>query len=244
MSRVFQALERVESEREPRAAEILHAPDVRDRHDRRAPADLGEYERLAGTILHARAVAPFKTMMLVAPDHGEGTSTVAAGLARVLAGHVRTLLVDANLRNPALSAPRPREVAAGLSEVLAGHCAAESVIEETDVACLRFVRAGAGTDESVRLLVSPRLSAVMREFSDATDIVILDAPPVLPYADALTMASKVDRVVLVTCADRTQRGHLERAKDELEKSGATILGVVLNRKASHAPPWIQPYLNA
>ncbi len=72
---------------------------------------------------------------------------------------------------------------------------------------------------------------------------ILDAPPVMPYADALTLASKVDRVVLVTHAEHTQRGHLERAKDELDKSGAAILGVVLNRKASHAPPWLQRRLN-
>jgi Mrp family chromosome partitioning ATPase len=66
---------------------------------------------------------------------------------------------------------------------------------------------------------------------------------VLPYADALTLASKVDRVILVTQADRTQRGHLERAKSELENAGGTILGVVLNRKASHAPPWLQRRLN-
>ena len=182
-------------------------------------------------------------MMLASPQHGEGTSTVAAGLARILAGRLRVLLVDANFRSPALGDFLHSEASAGLVDVLAGRVELERVITETSVPDLRLVAAGAVDAESPRLLRTARLPAIMDQLAAAADVVILDAPPIMPYADALTLASKVERVVIVTHAEHTQRGHLERAKDELDKSGAAILGVVLNRKASHTPPWLQRRLN-
>jgi capsular exopolysaccharide synthesis family protein len=183
-------------------------------------------------------------MMIASPHHGEGTSTVAVGLARILAGRVRVLLVDANFRSPALTdllldaAP-----GAGLVEALAGPADVETIITETDAPGLRLVAAGAVDSESPRLLQSSRLATLLSQLGATADMVILDAPPVMPYADALTLASRVDRVVLVTHAEHTQRGHLERVKEELDKSGAVILGVVLNRTASHAPSWLQRRLN-
>lgn len=84
---------------------------------------------------------------------------------------------------------------------------------------------------------------LLAQVAATADLVVVDAPPVMPYADALTLASKVERVVLVTHAEHTQRGHLEQAKGELDKSGAAFLGVVLNRIATHAPSWLQRRLN-
>jgi capsular exopolysaccharide synthesis family protein len=206
-------------------------------------SDSGDYERLASAILQAMAGAPFKTMMVVAPERGEGTSTVATGLARTLGTRIRVVLVDGDFRSPSLAGRFDLDDAAGLADVLAGRALVAAVAAETDVANLRVVAAGGVADDSIRLLSSPRLSGVVQELAADSDLVILDVPPVLRYADSLSIASRVERVVLVTCAERTQRGDLERAKDELEKSGAVILGVVLNRKPSHAPPWIQRYLN-
>lgn len=244
MSRVFQALERTEGLRGRKASGVLDAPQHRHQSGRPSPSDTGEFERLASAILQARTTAPFTTMMIASPHHGEGTSTVAVGLARILAGRLRVLLVDANFRSPGLTDLLPEaRPAAGLVEALAGPAEVETIITETGVPGLRLVAAGAVDSESPRLLQTSRLAALMSQLAETTDMVILDAPPVMPYADALTLASRVERVVLVTQAEHTQRGHLERAKEELEKSGAAILGVVLNRTASHAPSWLQRRLN-
>jgi len=243
MSRVFQALERAEGPRGRRSPALEDPRKPGHRSGEREAADASGYERLASTILQAIAAAPFKTMMVVAPERGEGTSTVAAGLARTLAGRIRVVLMDADFRSPALADWFHLEDTPGLADVLAGRAQIGAVAAETDVADLRVVPAGSVADDSTRLLSSARLSDVVQELVVSSDLVILDVPPVLPYADALSIASRVERVVLVTCAERTQRDDLERAKDELEKSGAVILGVVLNRKPSHAPPWIQRYLN-
>jgi capsular exopolysaccharide synthesis family protein len=244
MSRVFQALERTEGLRRRKTSAVLDAPQQDHRSGRPSPSDTGEFERLAGAILQARAAEPFTTMMLASPHHGEGTSTVAVGLARILAGRLRVLLVDANFRSPSLSDLLPEaKLGAGLVEALAGSADVETIITETGVPGLRLVAAGAVDSESPRLLQTSRLALLMSQLAETTDVAILDAPPVMPYADALTLASRVERVVLVTHAEHTQRGHLERAKEELEKSGAAILGVVLNRTASHAPSWLQRRLN-
>ena len=163
---------------------------------------------------------------------------------RILARGLRVLLVDANFRSPGLAdllvGEEPR---AGLAEALAGSADVEAIIAESRVPGLRVVTAGAVDSESPRLLQTSRLASLMSRLAESADVVILDAPPVMPYADALALASRVDRVVLVTQAEHTQRGHLERAKEELDKSGAAILGVVLNRTASHAPSWLQRRLN-
>jgi len=248
MSKVYQALERAEGQRGQamsRPPAVLADPRAANGNGHRGPSDAGEYERLGSRILHALAAAPFKTVMIASPDHGEGTTTVAEGLALALAerGRLNVLLVDANFRSPALGEMFHAEPVAGLSEALAGEAAIDGVIAETGTPNLRFIPAGGMLDGPARLLDTPRLPTLLGDLGEKSDVVIFDAAPILPYADTLTLSSKVDRVILVTQAERTQRGHLERAKDELEKSGATILGVVLNRKASHAPPWLQRRFN-
>jgi len=244
MSRVFQALERTEELRRRQVSAVLEAPGPSARLNQPSPVDTGEFQRLAGAILQARAAAPFRTMLVASPHHGEGTSTVAVGLAKILAGSVQVLLVDANFRSPRLAdlLPEARPLR-GLVEALADGADVESIIADTGVAGLRLVAAGEVDSGSPRLLQAPEMDALMSRLAKTSDIVIVDAPPVMPYADTLTLSSKVERVVLVTHAEHTQRGHLEQAKEELDKSGAAILGVVLNRKASHAPSWLQRRLN-
>lgn len=242
MSKVFQALERVEGLRRRSAADVLAPRKRADGTSRPDSSDPAEYERLCAAILQARIAAPFKTMMVASPDHGEGGSTVAVGLAKALAARLRVVLVDANFRSPVLAERFHVEPALGLADVLSNLATVEAALTRTAIANLRLLGAGTATDQTFRQVRSG-LPALIRQLAEASDVVIFDAPPVLPYADALILASQAERVVLVTHAERTQRGDLERAKDELERSGAAILGVVLNRKTSHAPPWLQRYLN-
>lgn len=244
MSRVFQALERVEGLRGRKAPTVLDAPGKAKRPQRSEPSESGEFERLAATVLQAKATAPFATLMLASPQHGEGTSTVAANLGRVLAARMRIVLVDANFRSPGLTGLLHQDGSRpGLVEVLTERADAPSVVTETELPNLRFLPAGLVQTDSSKLLQSPRLSTLLAQVAGTADLVVVDAPPVMPYADALTLASKVERVVLVTHAEHTQRGHLEQAVGELDKSGAAFLGVVLNRKATHAPSWLQRRFN-
>jgi Mrp family chromosome partitioning ATPase len=154
------------------------------------------------------------------------------------------LLVDANFRSSGLTdlllEAEPR---AGLVEALAGSADVETIITETNVPGLRLVAAGAVDSESPRLLQTSRLAPLMSQLAETADVVILDAPPVMPYADALDPG-------LEGGARRPRHPggtHTARppgaGEEELDKSGTAILGVVLNRTASHAPSWLQRRLN-
>jgi len=238
MSKIYQALDQLD--RRP-AASIAPA--------RRFPArrGIGEpatYERLGTKVVQALRSAPFRTLMITAPDHGEGTSTVAMGLATSLADRngLSVLLVDANIRHQASDFPSDQPEG-GLASALAEAISLDDLVVETDLPRLALLPAGDMTSGSASAFDTSRFDVVRDDLVARADLVIFDAAPVLPYADALILALKVERVILVTQADHTHRGRLEQATAELHRSNASILGVVLNRKASHAPPWLARRFN-
>jgi capsular exopolysaccharide synthesis family protein len=205
---------------------------------------LREYERLAARISHARAEASFKTMMVTSPAHGEGTSTVCVNLALTLADRgLNVLLVDANLRRPGLHAVFHLSQTEGLTDLIAEEAALAESVRDTDHAQLRLVTAGRPAASPPALFETDRFARLLDELRNKFDLTIVDAPPVLEYADALALASKVERVIVVVQSEETQLDHLERAKDELEKNGGAVLGIVLNRKRSYGPLRLQQYVN-
>jgi capsular exopolysaccharide synthesis family protein len=77
------------------------------------------------------------------------------------------------------------------------------------------------------LLSSERFTRVLASIADAADVVLLDAAPVSAVADATILATRVDGVLLVVDSGRTRRDAARRAKEQLERVGARLLGVVL-----------------
>jgi Mrp family chromosome partitioning ATPase len=86
--------------------------------------------------------------------------------------------------------------------------------------------------------VAGAVAQVMEQF----DFVIIDLPPVNRYADAAILAPKVDGVILVVEADRTPVVDAESAKKSLDRVGARIFGVVLNRRRLYVPATLQALL--
>src|SRR6185436_6691536 len=78
------------------------------------------------------------------------------------------------------------------------------------------------------LLTAERLRPLLDTLKGQAELVIFDSAPVLAVADNLVLASLVDGVVLIARAGKTQRRDLLRAKEALERAGATLLGAVLN----------------
>lgn len=248
MSKVYQALEQAERRwraGRPGPPALTSAPPPGgDAHRHSDPASLREYERLAARIAHARAEASFKTLMVTSPAHGEGASTVSVNLALTLADRgLNVLLVDANLRRPGLHGVFHLSQEEGLTELIAEEAALAESVKETDHAQLHLVTAGRPATSPAALFATDRFARLLDEFRNKFDLTIVDAPPVLEYADALALASKVERVIVVVRSEETQLDHLERAKDELEKNGAAVLGIVLNRKRSYGPLRLQQYVN-
>lgn len=240
MSKIYEALKKAEEERE-RARMRSPAPAVPGAIVDPAAAIQEDYQRLRASVLSMTVPAGLHTILLVSAHHGEGTTTVALGLAMALGRErdARVLLMEANLRSPALRYLLPVPTSYGLSDYALGRAAPEAIVTRIDEWNLSVIPAGTQPATTVAVeAIEMLLTRLQTQF----DFVVIDGPPINLYADAAVIASKVDGVILVFEADRTPVTEAESAKRQLDRVGARILGVVLNRQRSYIPAFIENLL--
>jgi len=198
------------------------------RDDPGAPASEA-YRTLATNIRFFRSQQPLRVLVVTSALPSEGKSATAANLAVVLAETgLRTVLVDADLRRPRAS--RFVKVAdhAGLHEALEGTRDLVDVIQATEIENLWIVGAGAVPRDPVSLLAGPNAANVFDGLRRVADIVVCDAPPVLPVADASVLAEICDAVLFVHDPAISNRTTLEDAVKQLRTAGGAIIGGVYN----------------
>jgi capsular exopolysaccharide synthesis family protein len=241
VSKIYDALKRAEQERESARERGRETNGHQtEPHGSRNGQEDDDYRRLRASLLFAPAYSDVRTIAVTATRHGEGATRVATGLARALAseGETRVLLVEANLRTPSFAQQLPIARGPGLAEFLAGEANANALITPLRDWNLSVISAGARTAVIDCEAMASALSQVIGQF----DFVIIDLPPVNRYADASILAPKVDGVILVVEADRTPVVDAESAKKSLDRVGARIFGVVLNRRRSYVPATLQALL--
>lgn len=170
----------------------------------------------------------------------EGKSSVAINVAIAAAeAGKRTLLVDADLRSPSVAEYLGVPGAAGLSSILAKRARLEDVVQPYgDDLPLEILASGPTPPDTLRLLRSEAMTALLSELSGRYDLVVLDCAPLLPVIDAAVLARQVSGAILVVrLAPRglrlggrptASRGQLADAVRSLEQADADVLGVVLN----------------
>ncbi len=198
------------------------------RADPRSP-EAEAYRVLRSNLGLAGAGAGPQVLAVCAPGPGEGASTVAANLALVVAqGGRQVVLVDANLRRPALQAAFGLPAGPGLAEALADDAlAAAPPLVASGVDGLRVLAAGSLPPDPAELLAGPRLGLVLERLRQGAEVVIVDLPPVTAVADAAVVAPQADGLLLVLMAGRSRRDETGRARALLGRVGARILGVAL-----------------
>jgi capsular exopolysaccharide synthesis family protein len=169
------------------------------------------------------------TLLVVSPLQGEGKTTTAANLAVELTqAGTRVLLISADLRNPRLHAffeiPNDR----GLSSMLTGDAEGWPVSEASEPGSLSIIPSGPAIARPAEALQSRKMRTLLEEARERADLVLIDAPPLLPVADSLVLASYVDGILLVVDGQRTKRAALLQARGALDQIAANVLGVVLN----------------
>lgn len=162
------------------------------------------------------------------PSEGKTTLTAHFAIANAARGK-KTLLVDGDLRRPSLHSKfglSPRE---GLSNVLTGELLWQEVIIPIEgKPNLTLLPSGPGSHRAADL-IGPRLAALLDEFGKDYDLVILDSPPLLGFAESLQIAAAVDGVVIVSRAADTRRKAVAAVISALNRLRANIIGVVLNQ---------------
>lgn len=242
MSKIYDALKRAEQERTVAREQARH-DDVASSPVspiEPAPREDDDYRRLRASLLSTPAYSELHTILVTASRHGEGATRIALGLARALATdpETRVLLFEANLRSPALASIVPARNAKGLSDLLSGSAEAEDLITPVPDWNLSVVYAG----EKPVAVNCEAIVTVLSGLQSRFDFVVIDAPPVNRYADVSVIAPRVDGAILVVEADETPVVDAESAKRSLDRAGARIFGVVLNRRRSYVPPALQAFL--
>ena len=177
---------------------------------------------------------------------GEGKTSTSCNLAVALAQNgKRTILVDGDLRRPAVFKTFGLEKQPGLSEVLQGrlavkeavrtisdvflgHMSTEDVLRTPGLENLHILTCGGIPSNPSELLSQERTRQVIQELKDSYDVVLVDGPPLLPVADSVILGALMDGVVLVYQVGKVGRGVLKRSKVQLDNVGAKVWGIVLN----------------
>lgn len=205
-------------------------PKLGARHDSDTLLALaGESLRQIRTGLRFASVdKPVRSLAVTSANQGEGKSTIAASLGRVVAeGDQPTIVVDADLRRPTVASQFDVDGSVGLSEVLSGQIPLVDAIRRTGDSRLLVLPAGGIPPNPSEMLGSDALRSLIDLLSQEY-FVIVDAPPVLPVTDALLVSDAVDGVVFIGSAGRTRKADISAARADLERAHARILGVILN----------------
>jgi Mrp family chromosome partitioning ATPase len=184
-----------------------------------------------------------RIIMFTSAAEKDGTSPTIANLALVLArAGKHVVLVDANLRDPAQADQFGLHAPAGLADVLSGTAKLADVLTAVDVrrvgiegggngrapvdGILEIVPAGRAPYDAAELLDTRAAGELLRALAGRADIVLVDAPAILPVSDAMVLATKVDGVVVVTRAGRDSRSAvvaLRRALDNCPAPGLAFI---------------------
>jgi capsular exopolysaccharide synthesis family protein len=197
------------------------------------PGSREQYRRLAAVLHDAQAVSGLKVVMVASAVAGEGKTLTAVNLALTLSGSYRkrVIVIDADLRRPAMHQVFRIDAAQGLTDGLAPASEARLVVRQISPT-LSVLPAGRPTPDPMAALISDRMRRLIDEARETFEWVIIDTPPLVLLPDANLLASMVDGAVLVIKAASTSHQLTKRAVEAIGRS--RIVGVVLNRATESA----------
>jgi capsular exopolysaccharide synthesis family protein len=171
-----------------------------------------------------------KVFVVTSAVPGEGKTSTATNLALSLAqGGSKTLLIECDLRRPKAASRLGFDAAVGVTTVLVGKVNFDDALQHDDETGLTFLAAGPVPPNPAELLQSMAMTDVLNAARNQFDVVVLDAPPLLPVTDAALLAVKADGALLVISHGKVTRDQVRHSIDRLTQVDAQLVGLVLNR---------------
>lgn len=192
-----------------------------------------EMFRVLGTRLaHMKDKRQISRLLVSSAVGDEGKSVVAVNLAIALSQRPgeRVLLMEADLRRPTAAALLSSKPTVGITEWHEGKLNIQDALYRVGDRPLWFLSAGKGMSEPLPILESLEFANMLETVSAHFDWVILDSTPMLPMADAASLARLCDGVLVVVREGHTRRKVLNKALESIDRK--KLLGVVFNEAAS------------
>jgi polysaccharide biosynthesis transport protein len=168
-------------------------------------------------------------VLVSSPTEGEGKTTVAANLAMAFAQSGKTCLVDCDLRRSMAANAFGMQPTVGLGQVLAGVAPLQDVLKAVPTAeHLTILPGGPLMPNPGDLIASEQMRAALAVLRNQFKHIVIDSPPVIPFADTRVLALLSDAVVLVARYGITTRRAMTRASELLDEIRAPLAGMVVN----------------
>lgn len=170
-----------------------------------------------------------KMLSIVSPARGEGRSYLAANLAVVFSQlGERTLLIDADMRNPCQHDLFKLENRRGFSSVLAGRDDIQAVQRVSNFVDLSVLTAGAIPPNPQELLGRPALTHLLHNLNKAFDVILIDTPALADFADGQMLASRAGAAMVVARKNFSQLELVRQQTENMAQSGIEVVGAVLS----------------
>lgn len=194
------------------------------------------FRQLRTNLQFANITGNAKTVLITSSLPGEGKSTTATNLAISLAQAGQTVcIVDADLRRPMINEYLGLDRNAGLTTALLGQADINDLLQPWGEENLFVLTSGRIPPNPSELLGSDQMQNLLGRLESIFDMVIVDAPPLLPVTDAAVLSQHVGGVVVVVGVQKLKAQDLERSLNALQMVQSNVLGVILNRLPSRGP---------
>ncbi len=160
---------------------------------------------------------------------GEGKTSVACNLAAALSSTRRVLLIDCDLRRPAVGSALGLPAGTpGLVQLLGGKASIEECVQAVPSSSLKVIGAGRSVGNALDLLMNAGFEELLSELQRDFDTIIMDCPPVQLVSDTLLLGRSASAMIFVARSDATPLQVVRRALHRIDKAGIPVLGVALN----------------
>lgn len=171
-----------------------------------------------------------KRILVTSSGHGDGKTSTAINLCISFAkSGSKVLLIDADLYKPMLIKHLGSNNFVGITNYISDNATLEEIINNTNLENFFFMTCGPKPIDSADILSSEKFAELLKSVDERFDIIIIDSPSLGKHIDAAILATQVDGTLLVIKSNYSDYRNVKTAKEQLEKVGAKIIGVVLNK---------------
>ncbi|OPJ55324.1 CpsD/CapB family tyrosine-protein kinase [Alkalithermobacter paradoxus] len=188
------------------------------------------YRNVRTNILFSNIDENLQTILITSAGQGEGKSTTISNIALSLSDlGKKVLLIDCDFRRPSIHKKFGITNSKGITDILLENIEYQAYTQRTNKENLDIITAGQIPPNPSEMISSNKMKRLLEEMKKDYEYILVDTAPIGVVTDAAILSTFIDGVILLCASGEAQIEHAKKAKENLVKVGANILGVILNK---------------